>query len=147
MFTFPTSHFLRDIQAHLDNKTRFPSDNYHPNSLIIKFSERKFLNDPNELNELTLGKFRQDSGPWSNIVKFRPLLQPIRLQETLGFRPLLIYKKIIKVLSNETIITTANFSLHKHFNNNVRQNSCSVLSAIASTLLEVDKRRTVLANC
>ena len=39
-------------------------------------------------------KFRQDSGPWSNIVKFRPLPQPIRLQETQGFRPLLIYKKI-----------------------------------------------------
>jgi hypothetical protein len=42
-------------------------------------------------------------GPWSNIVKFRPLLQPIRLQKTLGFRPLLIYKKII----NKKVILSA----------------------------------------
>jgi hypothetical protein len=40
------------------------------------------------------GHYVWDSGPWSNIVKFRPLLQPIKLQKTLGFRPLLIYKKI-----------------------------------------------------
>ena len=38
--------FLRDFQARLDNKTRFPSDNYHRNSLIIK---KNFLNDPNKL--------------------------------------------------------------------------------------------------
>ena len=67
MFTFP-AHFLRDFQARLDNKTRFPSDNYHPNSLIIKFSARTFLNDPNKLNELTLRKI---SPGFQTVFKYR----------------------------------------------------------------------------
>ena len=70
MFTLPTSHFLRDFQARLDDKTRFPSDNYHPNSLIINFSERKFLNDPNKLNELTLRKI---SPGFRTVVKYRKI--------------------------------------------------------------------------
>ena len=33
-------------------------------------------------------------GPWSGIVKSRPLLQPTRLQKRLGFRPLTNEKKM-----------------------------------------------------
>ena len=71
MFTFPTTFFdVIFMQARLDNKTRFPSDNYHPNPLILKFSERRFLNDTNKLNELTL---RKTLPGFRTVVKYRKI--------------------------------------------------------------------------
>lgn len=46
-------------------------------------------------------EFSNKSGPLSDIVKFRPLLQPIRLLERLGSLPLFDFKKVryIKIVS------------------------------------------------